>query len=241
MNENGKKVTILYGSQTGNAQDVAEGIQRESKRRLFSARLFSLNDYSVSHLIQEKVVIFVVATTGQGDPPDNMKAFWKFILRRNLPSKSLINVHFAVLGLGDSSYLKFNFIAKKLHKRLLQLGGNDILPVGLADDQHDLGADAVVHPWMSSFWEKVDEMFPVPAGLKHIPKDVLLPPKYLVVPVKETKNVTVPEVKQAKDGDLATDKTPFYASLISNDRVTAESHWQDVRLIKFDISNSGKG
>uniref|UniRef100_A0A672LQW2 NADPH dependent diflavin oxidoreductase 1 n=1 Tax=Sinocyclocheilus grahami TaxID=75366 RepID=A0A672LQW2_SINGR len=45
----------------------------------------------------------------------------------------------AVLGLGDSSYPKFNFVAKKLHKRLLQLGANMLLPVGLANDQHDLG------------------------------------------------------------------------------------------------------
>lgn len=34
---------------------------------------------------------------------------------------------------------RFNFVAKKLYKRLLQLGANELLPAGLADDQHDLG------------------------------------------------------------------------------------------------------
>lgn len=57
-----------------------------------------------------------------------------------------------MLGLGDSSYIKFNHVAKKLYKRLLQLGGEAILDPGYADDQHDLGADAVVDPWISKLW-----------------------------------------------------------------------------------------
>ncbi|RUS68511.1 hypothetical protein EGW08_023727, partial [Elysia chlorotica] len=57
-------------------------------------------------LIQEQLVVFVCSTTGQGDPPDNMRMFWKFLLRRDLPSSSLSRLQFAVLGLGDSSYQK---------------------------------------------------------------------------------------------------------------------------------------
>lgn len=53
-----------------------------------------------------------------------------------------------MLGLGDSSYAKFNFVAKKLHRRLTQgLGATALCPVGLADDQHDLGPSAVIDPW----------------------------------------------------------------------------------------------
>ncbi|XP_014385171.1 PREDICTED: NADPH-dependent diflavin oxidoreductase 1, partial [Myotis brandtii] len=94
------------------------------------------------NLINEPLVIFVCATTGQGDPPDNMKSFWRFLFRKSLPSTSLCQVDFAVLGLGDSSYAKFNFVAKKLHRRLLQLGGAALLPVCLGDDQHELGPRA---------------------------------------------------------------------------------------------------
>ena len=57
-------------------------------------------------LIHEGVCLFVCATTGQGDPPDNMQQFWKFLLRRNLPSTSLVSLSFTVIGLGDSSYTK---------------------------------------------------------------------------------------------------------------------------------------
>lgn len=88
------------------------------------------------------------------DEPDNMKNFWKFLLRKSLPADSLSALTFGCIGLGDSSYQKFNFVAKKVHKRLLQLGAKAILPVGLCDDQHDLGFGAVLGPWLEDFWKK---------------------------------------------------------------------------------------
>lgn len=57
---------ILYGSQTGTAQDVSESIWRESKRYHFSGGVKSMNDYDVKNLIDEEIVIFVCSTTGQG-------------------------------------------------------------------------------------------------------------------------------------------------------------------------------
>uniref|UniRef100_A0A8C5HE80 NADPH-dependent diflavin oxidoreductase 1 n=1 Tax=Gouania willdenowi TaxID=441366 RepID=A0A8C5HE80_GOUWI len=130
---------VLYGSQTGTAQDSAQRIARQAHRRHLHVRVLPLDDYDVANLITETLVVFVCSTTGQGDPPDNMKNFWRFLFKKSLPVGSLSLLDFAVLGLGDSSYPKFNFVAKKLHKRLLQLGANILLPVGLADDQHDLG------------------------------------------------------------------------------------------------------
>ena len=59
-----------------------------------------------SQLLYEPVVVFVCSTTGQGDEPDNMRNFWRFLLRKTLPKDSLKAVRFALLGLGDSSYQK---------------------------------------------------------------------------------------------------------------------------------------
>lgn len=44
----------------------------------------------------------------QGDPPDNMRKFWKLLLRKNLPPNVLSGVSYAVFGLGDSGYVKYN-------------------------------------------------------------------------------------------------------------------------------------
>lgn len=48
-----------------------------------------MDDYSIGQLLHEKFVVFVCSTTGQGEEPDNMKTFWRFLLRKNLPTNSL--------------------------------------------------------------------------------------------------------------------------------------------------------
>lgn len=68
-----RNITILYGSQTGNAIDVSERISVELKRRLFNTSMMSMDDYSIESLPKEKIIVFVASTTGQGDTPDNMK------------------------------------------------------------------------------------------------------------------------------------------------------------------------
>ncbi|KAK9502323.1 hypothetical protein O3M35_011116 [Rhynocoris fuscipes] len=151
-----KRILILFGSETGTAQDVAERIWREAKQRHLHAEVSAMDNYNITNLPNETIVVFVVSTTGQGDPPSNMKKSWRFLLRKSLPNDSLESTRIAVLGLGDSSYVKFNFIGKKLYKRLLQLGASSILPLGLGDDQHDLGSDAVVLPWLKKFWETIN-------------------------------------------------------------------------------------
>lgn len=87
-----EKITILYGSQTGNAQDLAERIWRESKRFFFSGPVLCMDNYNILELVNEKCAIFICSTTGQGEEPDNMKNFWRFLLRKNLAKDSLTNL-----------------------------------------------------------------------------------------------------------------------------------------------------
>ncbi|KAL0650201.1 hypothetical protein Bca4012_092892 [Brassica carinata] len=94
------------------------------------------NSTRYSSLPHEDAILFVVSTTGQGDSPDSFKEFWRFLLQRNLGNSWLQRVRFAVFGLGDSGYQKYNFVTKKLDKRLLDLGATTIIEKGLGDDQH---------------------------------------------------------------------------------------------------------
>lgn len=233
------KMLVLYGSETGTAQDVAERINREAKCHHFTSRVMALNDYPMASLISESIVVFVVSTTGQGDPPENMKVFWRFIMRRNLHTSSLVNMKFAVLALGDSSYQKYNFIGKKLHKRLLQLSGTQLQPVGLADDQHDLGPDAVIDPWLKSLWQKLLTLCPLPAGVEILNSDVLPPSKYKVEFLSSQTENRQPKLPEPSANCPPSAKCPFQARLLSNERATSSSHWQDVRYLRLDISDSG--
>ncbi|CAD5119715.1 DgyrCDS8305 [Dimorphilus gyrociliatus] len=229
-----KRLVILYGSQTGYAEDLADRISRQARSRHIKIYLSSLDEYSIKNLINEDVVLFVCSTTGQGDPPDNMQLFWKFIMRRGLPNNSLINVKFAVLGLGDSSYEQYNFVAKKLHKRLLMLGGNALVNVCLGDDQHDLGSDAAVEPWLLQFWETLGQIYSISN-----PNKSLLSPKYDVSCYVNTNEISENFIKEfSPTVQEASEKKPYKAELISNDRVTKQTHFQDVRLIKFSAVNA---
>ncbi|XP_027925849.1 NADPH-dependent diflavin oxidoreductase 1 isoform X3 [Vigna unguiculata] len=154
------KFLILYATQTGNALDVAERLSREAERRACPVSLLSLDQYDPSLLPQEQAVIFVVSTTGQGDTPDSMKVFWRYLLQRNLGRHWLKGVSYAVFGLGDSGYQKYNFVAKKLDKRLMDLGGTAIVERGLGDDQHPSGYEASLDPWMSSLWRMLNMIKP---------------------------------------------------------------------------------
>lgn len=219
----GRKLTVLYGSQTGTAQAVAERIGRESKRLHFKTVVKSMDDFFTSghDISKEPLVVFVCATTGQGDQPDNMLKFWRFLLKRTLPKDLLRALNFGVLGLGDSGYAQFNFASKRLNRRLGQLGGSAMVPLGMADDQHDLGQDFVIDPWIKSMWAKVLAMFPLPPGLEPIEND---DPKFKL------------EFENVNDGEDRIDKDPYYpAGVVDNVRVTAQDHFQDTRVITLDI------
>ncbi|XP_005408650.1 PREDICTED: NADPH-dependent diflavin oxidoreductase 1 isoform X2 [Chinchilla lanigera] len=234
------EVLVLFGSQTGTAQDVAERLRREARRRRLSCRVQELDSYAVANLIREPLVIFVCATTGQGDPPDNMKNFWRFIFRKNLPATSLSQLDFAVLGLGDSSYTKFNFVAKKLHRRLLQLGGSALLPACLGDDQHELGPDAAIDPWLGALWEKVLGLYPVPLDLAAIPPEVPLPSTFALQLFQDAPSMALQELTASSldSHQPPSESQPFLAPMVVNQRVTGPTHFQDVRLIEFDITGS---
>ncbi|XP_057850064.2 NADPH-dependent diflavin oxidoreductase 1 isoform X1 [Cryptomeria japonica] len=158
--EDKHRLLVLYASQTGNAQDVAERIGREAERRQCNLAVLSMEDFDVCCLPHVELVVFVVSTTGQGDPPDSMKEFWKFLLMRSLGHQWLERTRYALFGLGDSGYQKFNMVAKKLDKRLSDLGAHPIIGRGLGDDQHRSGYEAALDPWLTSLWATVEENFP---------------------------------------------------------------------------------
>lgn len=81
----------------------------------------------------------MVATTGSGTEPRAMTPIWSSLLRSNLPNDLFEDMTFAVFGLGDSAYEKFCWPARKLTRRLTNLGGREFCTRGEGDDQHPLG------------------------------------------------------------------------------------------------------
>ncbi|KAJ2063534.1 NAPDH-dependent diflavin reductase [Coemansia sp. S146] len=215
-----RKLLILYGSQTGYAEDVARRISRQAWRRHFTAHVQALDQVDKRLIFTSSPVIFVCSTTGQGEEPDNMKRFWRFLLRKSMPHDALSSLEFAVFGLGDSSYQKFNFPAKRLFRRLQQLGATALVRRGDGDDQHYLGVDGQLDPWLEELWEEVLRRWPLPRPV--VPEDV--------VP-DSTFDVSFGETQQAEDVGVDVCR----ATLVAEERITAADHFQDVRHLRFAI------
>jgi sulfite reductase alpha subunit-like flavoprotein len=189
---------ILYGTQTGNAKYLAEEVGRECTRRHIMAKVSAMDDYDITQLPTEKIIVFIVATTGQGEPTATMKKSWKFLTRKDLPSDSLSNLNFTVFGLGDSSYEIFNAMARKLYQRLTQLGATWFHERALGDDQHDFGYEAEFDPWLNALW---DNLFKLDPSLKHddiLPEDSLEACVYHVklITVQDREDLLTPEEKE---------------------------------------------
>lgn len=119
-----KEITVLYGSQTGNAQNLAEKKGKELKALGFSVTVASMSAFKTNQLKKVKNLLIIVSTHGEGDPPDTALAFHEFLHGKRAPK--LDGLQYSVLSLGDSSYEFFCQTGKEFDERLQELGGTRI-------------------------------------------------------------------------------------------------------------------
>jgi sulfite reductase (NADPH) flavoprotein alpha-component len=115
-----KYLDILFGTQTGNAESVAEDAAALAKTKGFTPRLAEMDDVSMEQLATMKNLIVVVSTYGEGEMPDNAHIFWDALSASTAPR--LENLTYGVLALGDTSYDEFCQAGKLVDTRLEQLG-----------------------------------------------------------------------------------------------------------------------
>ena len=163
-------LAVLYASQGGCAQSIAQRIYDESTARGFTAKISELNAYHntiEAEFAAHTLVVIVASTTGHGDPPDNGGRFWRKLKKGALDTMLLRSMEFAVLGLGDTNYDEFCHFAKRLDKRLAQLGGRRVVDLGCADDA--VGLDTVVEPWITKLWATLVSPIAADAAVAAVP------------------------------------------------------------------------
>ncbi|KAI5463124.1 hypothetical protein BGZ63DRAFT_184037 [Mariannaea sp. PMI_226] len=171
--------------------------------------------------------------------PHNSLVFWKRLLRKRLPPGCLATVKYTTFGLGDSTYLKFNWAARKLNRRLDQLGATTFIDGFEADEQFPDGIDGSFARWADGLYKHLLQNHPHPDGLEPISDDVILPPRWSLENALNCESVEDGYTKPALTGPPPNQLLPipnsWTASLAGNKRLTPKSHWQDVRLVSFDI------
>ena len=114
------RLAIVYGSQTGNGKRIAERLARNAEAAGIAARVYASGAYPLKDLAKERLLVTVVSTHGDGDPPDDARGFVEFLTSRRAPK--LDQLSFAVLALGDSSYPRFCETGRQVDERFAALG-----------------------------------------------------------------------------------------------------------------------
>ncbi|KAK6505797.1 NAPDH-dependent diflavin reductase [Arthrobotrys musiformis] len=227
----GRNITLLYASETGTTEDYSEELGRTLEHLHFKVRRVEMDLFEPKLLLSTLLAIFMCPTTGQGDVPENMQKFWRFLLRKKLPPTLLQNMRFSTFGLGDSTYPKYNWAVKKLHKRLLQLGASEFYIRGEGDVQHEEGIDGTLAPWIEGLSSKLLELFPLPDGVSPIPTHQLLPPKFTIS--IDSSQAPYSDQSYASNLSLPRGPTSFKLTVSQNTRLTPPTHFQDTRLLSF--------
>jgi sulfite reductase (NADPH) flavoprotein alpha-component len=211
-----QRLTVVYGSQTGNARRAAEQLAERAAAAGLEVRLLRADAYPLHELKKERLLYVVVSTHSSGDvvePPDDARSFVEYLQSRRAPR--LPELAYAVLALGDTSYPDFCAIGRRIDERLAELGATRLFACGEAD----VDVETVAGPWTGTALEQAR------ARLKPSPAQ----------PAPAGGVVTTLHPARA----AWTRQRPFQAEVLANQRIVASDSGKDVRHIELSLEGSG--
>ncbi len=205
--ENPLRLSILYGSHTGNARSIAERLGEDAQQIGLNYRVVSMADYAPRQLSSEKMMLFVVSTHGEGEPPESAFELHSFVTNKRAPR--LEQLQYAVLGLGDSSYTNFCQTARDFDARLDQLGARRLF------DRVDLDVDfqPAAEAWRTQALNRV--------------KGLMQEQTAEVVPLRS--------VRSAHPASEFTKTNPYSARLVAKQRITTDDARSDVHHLVLAV------
>ena len=202
------QLTILYGSQTGNAETIAKSLGERAATQGLEAQVVSMGEYKPRSLTDEKLVLFVVSTHGEGEPTESAYALHAFLNGKRAPR--LDQLRYAVLGLGDSSYKHFCQAAKDFDARLTELGAQRLFERVDCDVDYQSTANAWTGKVLNEFKE--------------------------LVPERSAKILALPDAVRLGTAKPRHGKNkPYAATLIVNQRIAARDAVSDVRHLALSV------
>ncbi|MEO8413138.1 MAG: flavodoxin domain-containing protein [Ginsengibacter sp.] len=124
------KITIAYGTETGNSKKLATEFAAKAKKRGIHARVQSMDQYRLNDLTKEEYFLAVISTHGDGEPPAAAKKFYEHVHQNGF---KLDKLKYSVLALGDTSYPLFCKAGEDVDEQLTKLGGKRFYPIQKCD------------------------------------------------------------------------------------------------------------
>lgn len=218
----GAPLTILFASDGGNAESLAKRLGKRGKARGLKTSVMAMEEYPVEDLPSEDNIIFISATAGQGEFPQNGHALWNAI--KDSTELDLATVNYSVFGLGDKHYwprkedkVYYNKPSKDLDRKLAEFGGKRLADLGLGDDQDPDGYQTGYSEWEPKIWQalgvaNVDGLPEEPPPITN--EDIKLASNYLRGTIVEGLNDPTTGAISAEDGQL----TKFHGTYMQDDR-----------------------
>ena len=131
------KITIAYGTETGNSKKLATDFAAKAKKNGINAKLVSLDQYRLNDLAKEEYFFTVISTQGDGEPPAAAKKFYDHIHQNGFKLEKL---KYGVLALGDTAYPLFCKAGEDVDEQLNKLGGQRIVSLQKCDVDYEADA-----------------------------------------------------------------------------------------------------
>ena len=142
------KITIAYGTETGNSKKLASDFAAKAKRSGINAKLVSLDQYRMNDLPKEEYFLTIISTHGEGEPPAAAKKFYDHIHTNGFKTEKL---KYGVLALGDTSYPLFCKAGEDVDEQLQKLGGERIVSLVKCDTDYQIEAET----WFEEVLKKI--------------------------------------------------------------------------------------
>ena len=232
-----REVTILFGSQTGNAQRLAGEMKKRLEEAGFAVTLSCMSEFRTNNLKKVKQLLIVVSTYGEGDPPDKAVLFHEFVHGKR--ATRLEGVRFSVLGLGDQLYDQFCKTGKDFDARLEQLGATRIYP----RVDCDVDFDEPAKTWMEGVLAALSH--PAAPPDKAVEADdtvqrISAAAPTGVFPAVAASGPTATAVAPAPVAAPAFSRTnPFSAEVLENINLNGRGSDKETRHLKLSIEGSG--
>ena len=143
------KITIAYGTETGNSKKLATEFAAKAKKHGIQAKVQSLDQYRLNDLAKEEYFLAVISTHGDGEPPAAAKKFYDHVHQNGF---KLDKLKYSVLALGDTSYPLFCKTGEDVDEQLNKLGGKRIAPLQKCDVDFAQDADE----WFSQVFKALN-------------------------------------------------------------------------------------
>ena len=143
-----KNITILYGTESGNSEMLADKLTKAAKKKGHKAKLTNMADIAAKDLAGTDTLLVVVSTWGDGEPPESAETFYGELMAGGIDLK---DVDFSVCALGDTSYEQFCQTGIDVDTQLEKLGAKRIVD----RTDCDVDFDDAFAAWEKSVWEKL--------------------------------------------------------------------------------------